>query len=165
MAENEDGSETITVNTPVKLTYTDVAGDADGAPITKGKFYYQGVNEGKSIIDYVRIYPTDNKEDISFDLYVDGTKAEGDTLSKGNMEISMPVKYAGTRNKILVALYQNHAMIDVKVFEASDFYTEDKIEVFDTTNCSGDAEVAIMMWNSLDEIKPIITKIPVMSVQ
>ena len=165
MTENEDGSETINVKAPVEFTYTDVSGDADGNPITSGKFYYTGESEGSSIIDYVRIYPTNGIEDLSFDFYVNGVKAETDILPKGKTTIAMPVKYAGIRNKIVVALYENYKMTNCRIYNASDFYLEESLDLFDTTNCSENTQIAVMMWNSFDEINSIVRGIPVKTVQ
>ena len=165
MTENEDGSETINVTAPVEFTYTDVSGDADGNPFTSGKFYYTGESEGSSIIDYVRIYPTNGIKDLSFDFYVNGVKAETDILAKGKTTIAMPVKYAGIRNKIVVALYEDYKMTDCRIYNASDFYLENSLDLFDTTNCSDNTQIAVMMWNSFDEINSIVRGIPVKTVK
>ena len=165
MSENEDGSETINVTAPVEFTYTDVSGDADGNPFTNGKFYYTGDSEGTSKIDYVKIYPTNGTTSTTFDFYVDGVEQEAGTLSKGITTLAMPVKYAGTINKIIAALYEDHEMTDCKVYTASDFYFNENVELFDTSDCGENTEISIMMWNALDEVKSIVKGVSMKVIQ
>ena len=159
LTNNTDGSLTIDItgitnDNNGEFTYT----DSDN-PIKGGKIYISTQWGGSLKVNYINVYPTayaENPSDITFDVYVNGEKAEGDTIAKGAVSIGMPKKYAGLQNKVIAVLYDNYQMKNIKVMEASDFWSKDSIEVFDTTDCSDNAEMSIMMWNSFGEIRPIL---------
>lgn len=134
-----------------------------GAAFTSGKVGIKGASSGYIALHRLLVYPTDKAEEstlanISVDLSVDGVAVDGNEAPRGVTTVSMPKKYLGINNKILVALYENHVMSGLKIYEASDFYVNDSLEAFDTTNASEDAEIGVFMWNSLNSIKPIIAE-------
>ena len=134
-----------------------------GPAFTSGKVGAKGASSGYLALQRLLVYPTDKAEEstlanISVDLSVDGVAVEGNEAPRGVTTVSMPKKYLGINNKILVALYENHVMSGLKIYEASDFYVNDSLEAFDTTNASQGAEIGVFMWNSLNSIKPIIAE-------
>ena len=134
-----------------------------GTAFTSGKVGVKGASSGYIALHRLLVYPTDKAEEstlanISVDLSVDGVAVDGNEAPRGVTTVSMPKKYLGINNKILVALYENHVMSGLKIYEASDFYVNDILEAFDTTNASEDAEIGVFMWNSLNSIKPIIAE-------
>jgi len=176
---NTEDALTISIISPKALTYVDYVDDTKeaitvtdesgtetvtemntGSPITSGSVGLAAVNNGKSNVQSFTIYPNAETnptlDDIKFDLYVDDTKVENESAPKGKVAVAMPTKFAGRVNKVIVALYDNHEMKAAKVFDSIDFARADKIEVFDTTECSDNAQIGMFMWNTLTSIKPLV---------